>query len=95
MSTDCLVAALGREHRRLWDIDTYGVPLREEMRVTGAMIAGWEKVSYTVPTSEEGWAFLGFILSRFDDDNDPDSVQMQKRILDMFERRFDEWPAAA
>jgi hypothetical protein len=89
----CFVGALAREYRRLWEIDTYGLPLRVEMETVDAQHTYRLAASYSTPTSEEGWVFLAHVLTWVDDD-DPEDISMQRRILDMFERRFDEWLAA-
>jgi hypothetical protein len=93
--TDCIVARMAREHRRLWAISCPMDDQSEEFDVAvDAMTACRLLASHHTPTSEEGWAFLAYILT-WHTGKDRDDFLISNRVTKLLEDRHYDWPAAA
>jgi hypothetical protein len=93
----CLVETLAREYRRLWDASCGMDDQSEEFdQAVDAMSACRLLASHHTPTSEEGWAFLSYILVWYDGGRcNRDEFLLVNRVSEMIENRHYTWGAAA
>jgi hypothetical protein len=93
--TDCIVTRMEREHRRLWPLSFSMDDQSEEFDLAvDAMSACRLIASHNTPTSEEGWAFLAYILA-WHTGKDCDDFLIRCRVTELLDARHYDWPATA